>query len=363
MHWSLSKRQAGLDWVLGVGALGKIHYMYHHPPFVIQCPLPMSSQKRSSDGGENLPPAKQGKTGNDFIAGDNCAVEPPVGPPSLATLACRAVETYFRALRDELWEHHRKTPDVKKTNSWWRQHEPAAAAALVHMSVAPGGPNRYCGDCEQFHLVAEDKCSVSGCEHTCECYNFETPFEMFYEKSTIPGHFGWYENNVMRAKQEAQERGEVVDKRRWPKLSGHPGVEPDLYRRYRIPSKTGYTKCWICSVPFCNFHFEEHYITCRVEADQRCGFRPPMFENDDGGHVCVPGHCGKKLKESEMNICYDSSDGPASMMGVCGTVCCEECADRCQRDAPTGDYDGLTFCLEVRCKQHKDSCYGPCNGY
>mmetsp|Transcript_26430 Transcript_26430/g.76279 ORF Transcript_26430/g.76279 Transcript_26430/m.76279 type:complete len:245 (-) Transcript_26430:692-1426(-) len=234
--------------------------------------------------------------------------------------------------------------------------------ALEHMSVASGKSNQYCTKCEKFYVANESKCSVPGCSHTCSAESNEDEEEeedsdcdaskrsWSLEESCCPDYECWYENNMME--EEAKKK---IDKKAKKSDFGH-------YFDLREPSKTGYTKCWICSLPFCNRDFEKHYDRCRAKAGLRCGFRPPTGQNTRG-YVCVPGHCGKEVTQKQREICYPED-------GQCCTVCCKKCVSICEEDVNGSDaeYDywgaRYTICGETRCKLCvKETCYGRCCGF
>ena len=289
--------------------------------------------------------------------------------PSLAELASRAVEERLNNMCDEIPDE----AEDRIADRRQRLHAELAVlanekqeyinkrmvelslereTALEHMSVATGKSNQYCTKCKKIYIEDESKCSVPGCVHACSAESHEDE----EEGSDYRPYECWFENNVM---------GEIANMTKGEKDKNIFSLDSfsydsNIFFDFNEPSKTGCTKCWICSLPFCNRDFEKHYDKCRAKASIRCGFRPPTPHNGRG-YVCVPGHCGKEVTINDEAICCPDA---------CDTVCCNKCFSTCENEYEGSDdeYDywgrrNNNICGEGLCKfcVANGHCYGKCS--
>ena len=289
--------------------------------------------------------------------------------PSLAELASHAVEERLNNMCDEIPdEAEDRIADRRRRlraelavlanekqdyiNERMAELALEREMALEHMSVATGKSNQYCTKCKKIYIEDKSKCSVPGCVHSCSAESDEAE----EEDSDYRPYECWFENNVMK---------EIANRKMDKKDKIYVCLDFFSYGSnicsddFNEPSKTGYTKCWICSLPFCSRDFEKHYDRCRAKASTRCGFRPPTPKNGRG-YVCVPGHCGKEVTQNDGEICCPDD---------CDTVCCNKCVSICQNDYEDSDeeYDYWghrnNICGEGLCKfcVANGNCYGNCS--
>jgi len=199
--------------------------------------------------------------------------------PSLAALASQAVEEHLNNVRDKIPDEaedrvadrrrrlHAELAALSDEKQEYINERMAELAlerelALEHMNVASAKTNQYCTKCKKFYIEDESKCSVPGCVHSCSVKSYDDEED---EDSDYKPYECWFENNVMeeldnRKKDKNAESSFCLD------YISYDGEDSHVYNE---PSQSGYTKCWICALPFCNHDFEKHYDKCRARASIR----------------------------------------------------------------------------------------------
>ena len=284
--------------------------------------------------------------------------------PELAEAAVADRRTTLLVKQENLQQELKKIANQLKTLEQEKQEDIQSRKKALSNEIQavvdtyqPVDPYRYCSKCKRIDFERlGNQCSVEGCEFYKVCPSCDLPshnsYFDYYDRYSFwnddPENVLCHETSICKTRIDDQENS---SKGLYPKNISFP------------PYKTGYLQCWICHNRFCMDHFPKHYKACRTEASQHCGFSPPTksyerFQQDNDGRyaLCVPGHCGEKVKAQDCQ--WVGGDALCWQPG-CNTTVCSKCVRRCYSPGRKRPNEACDYNM---CKLHEE-CDGACKNY